>query len=79
MTESDLKAVISDGLQSGKTAFELHHSLREFAADGGTRNAADRMLNEIRIAGAADEAMEDTVLELLDFVAGSCAPMMRVW
>ena len=71
--------MISDGLKSGKTAFELRHSLKEFAADGGTRDAADRLLNEIRTAVAADEATEDTVLELLDFVAGFCAPMMRVW
>lgn len=29
--------------------------------------------------GRADEAMDDRILEVSDFVAGFCSPHMRIW
>jgi hypothetical protein len=80
MTEDDLKSAIIDGLKSRETAFGRGHALlREFAAGGGTSDAAQRVLYEIRAAVAADEAVEDTVLDLLDCVVGWCGPHARIW
>ncbi|MGS0688322.1 hypothetical protein ACVBEQ_24715 [Nakamurella sp. GG22] len=51
--------------------------LRDFQAIGGTRDDAYQALESIR--ERADEAVEDVILEAMDFVVGFCAPDARIW
>jgi hypothetical protein len=79
MTENELKSTMQDGLKMGKTVDELYALLQEFAKSGGGQQNAVRVLKEIRGAVAADEAMEDKVLDLLDYATGSCGVRNRIW
>ena len=51
--------------------------LNEYRDAGGTQEDAHRLLVSIR--NSKDEAFEDRVLEISDFVAGWCRPEKRIW
>ncbi len=52
--------------------------LRQFKARGVSRGEVSAALESLH-AMASDEAMDDRILEVSDFVAGFCAPPMTVW
>ena len=58
------------------------HMLREivcqYKQNGGTQHAAYVTLEKIRHE-QIEESDEDRILELMDFIAGFCAPDQRIW
>jgi hypothetical protein len=52
--------------------------LRRLRNAGLTQDEARAALEELR-RNAPDEAAEDRILEMLDFVTGFCSPARRVW
>jgi hypothetical protein len=52
--------------------------LREYKKDGLARDEAYSFLEGLR-AQVSDEALEDRILEVADFVAGFCSPHMAIW
>ena len=52
--------------------------LREYKKDGVSREQAYSFLEELRTK-ASEEALEDRILEVADFVAGFCSSHMKVW
>ena len=52
--------------------------LRDYKAQDITQAQVYAYLDEMR-QSAPDEATDDRILEVADFVAGFCSPHMRVW
>ena len=70
----DLEAAIrSDGPLE-----EIVALLRCYRDQGVTRDEVYSFLDSLR-ATAPDEATDDRILEVADFVAGFCAPHMKIW
>jgi hypothetical protein len=57
---------------------EIVSLLRRYKQGGATREDVYAFLTSLRDS-ATDEATEDRVVEVADFVAGFCSPHMRVW
>jgi hypothetical protein len=57
---------------------EIVAMLRHFKAQGITQSQVYSFLETLHEA-APDEARDDRILEVADFVAGFCAPHMKVW
>jgi hypothetical protein len=67
------RAIRSDMPLTGVVAL-----LRGYKAQGVTRDEVYSALDALR-AAAPDEATDDRILEVADFVAGFCSPHMKVW
>jgi len=52
--------------------------LREYKKEGVGREDAYSFLEKLR-AQISDEALDDRILEVADFVAGFCSAHMKVW
>ena len=74
-----MRSAIINGITENKELLELREELVKFKASGGTQEEAEKILLEIGIAFQHDEAREDKVLELLDFVVGWCQERFKVW
>ena len=57
---------------------EIVASLRQLKASGLERAEAMQALESLR-EQAPDEAAEDRILEVMDFVSGFCSPHMTIW
>jgi hypothetical protein len=68
---------ISEALLREASMDELIGILREYRDKGLSAQAALEVLQSLR--ARADESTEDRVLEIMDIVAGFCAPHVRVW
>lgn len=69
-----LEAVI----KSNMPLDEIVTLLRQYKEQGVTQAEVYSFVESLHRA-AADEETDDCVLEVADFVAGFCAPHMRVW
>ncbi len=76
MTKQELRDRLTQGLEDKAGVIPLHAVMRAFAESGGDRDSAAQVLEGIRATRKEDE---DTILELLDFATGFCAPAMRIW
>jgi hypothetical protein len=74
----DLRSDLLIALESKVTLQELVKRIKKFKEDGGEQSEALKILEDIRQA-MSEEASEDIVLELMDFVTGFCSPHMRIW
>jgi len=72
-----LKSQIVSALVENKPIQSLHEVLVSFRDSGGTKDDAYTSLNELREEFQGES--EDKILELMDFVTGSCSPHMKVW
>jgi hypothetical protein len=70
----DLEAAI----QSDRPLEEIVERLRNYKAQGRTREEVYSLLESLRET-APDKAEEDRILEVADFVAGFCSPHMKIW
>ncbi len=52
--------------------------LRRYRDQGVSQDEVYTFLNSLR-QSAPDEATDDRILEVADFVAGFCSPHMRIW
>lgn len=73
-----LKAELETALRSGWTLQEIVRLLRDYKARGAAQDEVYSLLTTLR-EQATDEATEDRLLEIADFVAGFCSPHMKIW
>jgi hypothetical protein len=78
VTNEEFRGQIARALQEHAKLGELQQILRDFAASGGERTIAERIVEELR-GSAEDGRQEDLLLELLDIVTGWCDPTKRIW
>ena len=72
--EKELEAAVRSDLPLG----EVVALLRRYKDQGITQAETYSILERMHHA-AADEAIDDRVLEIADFVAGFCALHMKIW
>lgn len=72
--QTDLQAAIESRLPLD----EIVTLLRGYKTRGATQQEVYALLGQLR-EQAPDEATEDRVLEIADFVAGFCSPHMKIW
>jgi hypothetical protein len=65
-------------IKSDKPLGEIVALLRRYKQRGVTQDQVYSFLESLR-QSAPDEATDDRILEVADFVAGFCAPHMKVW
>ena len=68
-------------LKTNASLGSYHNVLVRMKAEGVSSAEAEELFNEIRtvMINEGNEEGEDRILEVLDFVAGWCAPHNRVW
>ena len=75
---SDLRQDLETAIRSQLPLDDIVAMLRRQKERGATREQVYAVLTSLRHA-AADEATEDRIVEVADFVAGFCAPHMKIW
>ena len=70
---------IIQGLKDNKDILELREEIILFKNNGGSQKEAEKILTALRTTYKNNEAKEDKILELLDFVRGWCAAGLRIW
>jgi hypothetical protein len=75
---ADLQRELEEAIKSGIPLEEIMAMLRRYKKKGVTQPEVYSALEALR-ALAPDEATEDRILEVSDFVAGFCSPHMKVW
>jgi hypothetical protein len=74
----DFRTDLEKAIQDNRSLEDIVSLLRRYKAKGITQSDAYAALENMR-EKAADEASEDRILEVADFVAGFCSPHMKVW
>jgi N-acetylglutamate synthase-like GNAT family acetyltransferase len=72
--EKELEAAVKSDLPLG----EIVALLRRYKEQGIAQAEVYAFLERMHHA-VADEATDDRILEVADFVAGFCAPHMKIW
>jgi hypothetical protein len=75
---TDWRRELEAAIHSGAPLEDIVALLRQFKARGVSRDAVYAHLESLH-ANAPDEALDDRILEVSDFVAGFCAPHMTIW
>ena len=75
---AELQRELEAAIQADRSLDEIVGMLRRIKEQGASREEVYRWLENLRSA-AADEAAEDRIVEVADFVAGFCAPHLRIW
>ena len=74
----ELRQELEAAILSDRSLEEIVALLRQYKAQGVTREEVYSLLEALR-GTAPDEAAEDRILEVADFVAGFCSPHMTIW
>jgi hypothetical protein len=69
---------LADAIKSDTPLEEIVSLLRRYKDKGITQPEVYAFLEALRQT-AHDEVTDDRILEVADFVAGFCAPHMKVW
>ena len=75
---SQMQQELGAAIKSDKPLDEIVAMLRHYKEQGVTQGEVYSFLEALHQA-APDEATDDRILEVADFVAGFCAPHMKVW
>ena len=75
---AELKRELEAAINSNKSLNDIVLLLRRSKEQGASQEEVYAFLETLRKA-ASDEATEDRILEVADFVAGFCSPHMKVW
>jgi hypothetical protein len=73
-----IKRELESAIRSGVPLGEIVGLLRRYKEQGITQSEVYSFLESMRHE-TSDEATDDRILEVADFVAGFCAPHMKVW
>ena len=73
-----LKHELDAAIKSDKPLDEIVVMLRQYKGLGVTQGEVYSFLEALRQT-TRDDAMDDRILEIADFVVGFCAPHMKVW
>jgi hypothetical protein len=74
----DLRRELAEAIRSDRPLEEIVAMLRAYKARGVPREEVYSFLESMRET-VPDEATEDRILEVADFVAGFCSPHMKIW
>jgi hypothetical protein len=74
----ELQRELEGAIRSDRPLEDIVALLRRYKSQGVTRDEVYSFLDALR-ATAPDEATDDRILEVADFVVGFCSPHMRVW
>jgi hypothetical protein len=75
---TDLQRELEAAIRSDRSLEEMVALLRQYKEKGVTQGEVYSLLEALR-EQAHDEAVEDRILEVADFVAGFCSPHMKIW
>jgi hypothetical protein len=75
---AERRAELEGAIKSGKSLEDIVVILRRYKEQGVAQGEVYAFLEGLHIA-APDEATDDRILEVADFVAGFCSPHMKVW
>jgi len=75
---SELRKDLEAAIRSQVPLDEIVSMLRRHKERGATREQAYSILTSLR-ESASGEATADRIVEVADFVAGFCAPHMKIW
>jgi hypothetical protein len=75
---AELRNELQAAINSGKPLEDIVALLRRWKDQGVGQSDVYSFLESWHQA-APDEAIDDRILEVADFVAGFCAPHMRIW
>jgi hypothetical protein len=75
---ADWQRELEEAIHSDVPLQEVVALLRRHKAQGVTQEEAYGLLQSLH-AAAHDDALDDRILEVSDFVAGFCSPHMKVW
>jgi hypothetical protein len=78
ITAIDFKHELEVSFAAGAPLEQIWDQLRRFKALGIGKQEVLKALEDIR-EHAADEAVEDRILEVMDYVYGFCSPAMTIW
>lgn len=78
MTAIDVQRELEAAFAAGAPLEQLWQKLRHFKTQGIGKQEVLKALENLR-QEAADEAVEDRILEVMDFVYGFCSPAMTIW
>jgi hypothetical protein len=76
--KSDWQRELETAIGSDRPLEEIVALLRQFKEKGVTQEEAYSFLVSLR-EKVSDEATDDRILEVADFVAGFCSPHVAVW
>ena len=74
----DLERKLETAVLSDMPLEDVVSLLRQYKALGVEQEEVYSFLASLR-KRVADEALEDRILEIADFVSGFCSPHMKVW
>jgi hypothetical protein len=69
---------LESAIRSNKSLVEIVTLLRRYKDQGISQREVYSFLEALHQA-APDDATDDRILEVADFVAGFCSPHMKVW
>jgi len=75
---NDIQCELEAAIKSDLPLDGIVTLLRRYKQQGITQREVYAFLEKLHHA-APDDATDDRILEVSDFVAGSCAPHMKVW
>jgi hypothetical protein len=78
MTGIDVQRELEASLAAGAPLEQIWEKLRHFKAQGIGKPEVLKILEDLR-QEAADEAVKDRILEVMDYVYGFCSPAMTIW
>jgi hypothetical protein len=74
----EMKRELENAIHSDMSLFDIVALLRRFRDQGLTREDAYLFLEALALQ-TPDEAEQDRIDEIADFVSGYCSPHMKVW
>jgi hypothetical protein len=78
MTAIDVQRELEVSFAAGAPLEQIWEKLRHFKAQGIGKQEVLKVLEDLR-QEATDEAAEDRILEVMDYVYGFCSPAMTIW
>jgi hypothetical protein len=75
---SELQRRLETAILSGARLEDIVSLLREYKSQGVSQGEVYAFLDALR-GRTRDEAIDDRILEVADFVAGFCSTHMRIW
>lgn len=78
MTVTDIRQELDEALASDLPLPRIVAMLRDYRDQGFSRTDVQNVLEAMR-AAATEEATEDRILEVMDFVSGFCSANEIIW
>ena len=78
MTGTEVQRELEVAFAAASPLEQIWEKLRHFKEQGIVKQEVIKVLEGLR-QEAADEAVEDRILEVMDYVYGFCSPSLTIW